>query len=118
MILLIAGLGLLTFGIVYRIRWQSRYGLNPYLMFAVVILFVTLMLFLGWRFTATTLPEERRALLYTITAARQDDNHFEEATITAEIVEFNKIVALAKMWNKTIWGLYIPDSVEDIEFIE
>ncbi len=45
-------------------------------------------------------------------------SELERATILAKIADWNMDIESAKHWNKTIFGIYIPDEVTELEFIK
>jgi len=51
-------------------------------------------------------------------ARLEDMNELEGATILNKITEWNMDIESAKYWNKTIFGIYIPDEVTELELIK
>lgn len=52
----------------------------------------------------------------TIEEARKNDNsELERAALIQEIAEYNKDLANAKYWNKTIFDMFIYDGLAELE---
>ena len=62
--------------------------------------------------------EAFKATQKTITVAREAKNDFESATLQLQVIESNKWLAKTKYWNDTIFDIWIPDDINDIEFIK
>ena len=62
---------------------------------------------------------KREAFVYTLENARKNNNNFEIATITKDVSELNKSLAVLKYNNKTFFLKdYIDDRIEKLEAIE
>lgn len=63
--------------------------------------------------------ERYHAFKQTLENARLEDmSELERATILIKIADWNMDIANAKHWDKTIFGIYIPDEVTELEFIK
>jgi len=58
---------------------------------------------------------EMRAIQETAAAFRADGADFEDAAFQLRVAEANQLLARAKFYNGTIFDIWIPDEVEDIE---
>ena len=68
--------------------------------------------FYGWRASMEAIEATR----LTIENSRTSDlSDLERATLTNQIVGINAKIARAKYWNQTIFNIYYPDEVMEIE---
>lgn len=59
------------------------------------------------------------AFKQTLENARFEEmSELERATILTKIADWNMDIANTKHWKKTIFGIYIPDEVTELEFIK
>jgi hypothetical protein len=62
---------------------------------------------------------EYHAIKATMQEARRGNtSEIERAALTNKIIETNQWVVNAQYWNKTIFDIYIPDEVEQLELLK
>ena len=54
----------------------------------------------------------------TVEACRTRGENIENAAIQIKIIDSNKWLASTKYWNSTIFDIFIPDSIEQLESIK
>lgn len=111
---------LLLFGAIMKKRagqWKGDHWIIWNIVWA-LLLSLGIMFVLVIRVDTATYKEKREALQGSYERARQLSD-FERVSITRDIADFNKDLALLRYWNDT-WmiDLWIDDVVEDIEPIE
>lgn len=58
------------------------------------------------------------ATMISVENAREYGNQFELAAIQHRIVDLNRWLAVYKYWNGTIFDCYIPDEVDELEYLK
>jgi hypothetical protein len=53
----------------------------------------------------------------TIETAREDSSEIEKAALQHKIIETNAWIAEHRYWNNTIFDIFIPDEIEDLEYL-
>jgi len=51
----------------------------------------------------------------TVERARETGSWIERAALQQEVIRANTWLARVKYWNKTVFDLWIPDAVDDLE---
>ena len=54
----------------------------------------------------------------SVEMARRNNNNVENTALQLKIIEINKWLAATKYCNTTIWDIWIPDTVDEIETIK
>lgn len=87
--------------------------------FLIIILVVGLILIPITRIGFNAEIERYNAFKETLENARLEEmSELERATIVDKIADWNMDIAKTRYWNKTIFGIYIPDEVTELEFIK
>lgn len=99
-----------------RTKWGGMDRICSSLGFISFTIFVFLLFcHIAVQFNTATYATEREALQQTYEQSREL-NEFERATVTKDIAEFNKQLAIDKYWNSTwMFGWWINDDVDNIE---
>jgi len=83
------------------------------------VLVVLLIAFPIERMKAKRLMREVATTQETIDEARKDSfGNVERMALTRDMISLNKEIANAKYWNNTVWDIWIPDYVEQIEMLK
>jgi hypothetical protein len=84
--------------------------------FGGVALFIQLMCWPAYYYNDISSIQQYHAAKQTIAQARTTNtSELERAALTTKIIEVNSWLANAKYWNDSIFDIYIPDEVEELE---
>lgn len=61
---------------------------------------------------------EYQAVKATLIEARKDNANIENAAMQLKIIEINQWIASVQFYNKTIFEIWIPDEVNELEFLK
>ena len=118
MIELIIGLGILGFGI-------SLCFYEAYEFFGILISVLTFLFILfhtpTWLLASHKYKMhivERNSFIESLENARENKNNIELASITKEIIDYNKELAMLKYENNTFLDCYIDDRIMDLKAIK
>ena len=54
----------------------------------------------------------------TVEEARKNGDKIERAAVMRDIITNNKVLGSYKYWNKTIFDIFIPDEINDLEMLK
>ena len=83
-----------------------------------LILFVTLITLPALRFATRREIKGFEAVRVTIENAKADGINYDDAVLQTKVLECNRRIAELKYWRTTIFWIYFPEEVEDLEFIK
>jgi len=83
-----------------------------------LILFVTLISLPARRFATRSDIKGFEAVRVTIENAKADGINYDDAVLQTKVLECNRRIAELKYWRTTIFWIYFPEEVEDLEFIK
>lgn len=70
------------------------------------------------RYKTESKMQERYAIQETVVRARQNKTHIENATMINEIIKTNRWITSAKYYNTTLFDIWWPDEIDNIELIQ
>ena len=121
MIIILIILGMLTIGGIWLDRVSCKYdaiGFVAAMLCGVLLAAALIMLPLNYYNTIADI-QEYKAFKETVEEARKTNiSEIERAAILQDIAKWNQYTANAKYWNKSIFDIYIPDEVENLEMLK
>ena len=58
------------------------------------------------------------AMQKTIENARENGDELEKATLVNKLIELNQGLAKYSYYNRTVWDIWIPDEIEELELLK
>ncbi|MBT7930169.1 hypothetical protein HN682_09690 [Candidatus Peregrinibacteria bacterium] len=124
MIILIGTILAVVLGVILIVAcWDDcNYGMGVGLGITIVSGFVLVILVIAFpmeRMEAKRLMRNVATTQETIDEARKDSfGNVERMALTRDMISLNKEIVNAKYWNTTVWDIWIPDYVEQIEMLK
>jgi len=116
LIIIISGLCVLG-GIIWYIYDAYSIGSLLLLIIGGIILLSSLLLLVANPIEINSKIQGFKAVEYTVQTERGNDN-IENAALKIKIADENSWLAETQYYNNTIFGLWIPDTIEELNFID
>jgi len=104
--------------LVYRLGYTSAFTVVPLVtgIMSTTFLLASLLYVVAGRLDFHRGVQQINATRATIEQARQGENDpLENAAVMLTIVELNQWIATRKYWNTTLFDLWVPDEVDQLE---